>query len=121
MIAADVNFFHINEIPTDRYTERLGEPEYDICFGALDNIINATVDASTYSYTWTRPIDANDGIYDQVYTKGKDIQLLWACGQCDDEGNAMLHEKEDRGKFNITLSDEFEYECSTNFLQFNSN
>lgn len=115
---ADINNFILGSNPTDNFADESGLPPPDTDFGATDNILNPVLDQANYRYTWSRPIDSQDGKYDKIYTKDSELIILWACGQMS-SGTQIKHLTSNRDKFTITLSEDANIDCTDSFLQIN--
>lgn len=95
----------------DRYSASNGYAHRDQVMAGKDNLSwedKVTKKDSKYVYTWSRQLQTGEK-YDCDLIKDREYYLLWAVGPVI-EGDTAMHSSEERGTFQIVLSEDFQQE-----------
>ena len=121
MYGADIHFLEYGKLTEDRYAHFNGKPLLDTVYDAHEDNFDRTLSEITLTYTWSKPVDSQDGVYDKVYTKDSALIFMWARGTISGAhgSDPDKHSDENVGSFEIVFSEDYTRDCSESFLQRN--
>ncbi|CAG9322930.1 unnamed protein product [Blepharisma stoltei] len=106
---ADIVMINLHDGRIDDYWSFMNsKPESDIKLGGLDSLAEKSVNAvDKYKmFSWSKPLNTGDK-YDKMLAKNAKMNFIWAYGRINSQGNPKKHLDENKGSWEIVLSEDY--------------